>query len=277
MRFAPPVADATAPLARRNPVAKLAAAAVLSLALVTTLDPVTPALALAAELALLPLFGMRYRELARRTWPLLVSALGIVLSLVLFAGERTGDVLVPLGPITVTTGILGSALALGLRVFAIALPGVVVLATTDPTDLADSLVQQLKAPPRFAIGALAAFRLLPLLGDEWEMLGMARRARGVAAGRNPVARLRLFASTAFALLVGAIRRGTRLAVAMDARGFSSGELASRTGRSAGRPRTVARPQHFGRADAALILGAAALAGGVLAVSVALGAFRPLLS
>jgi energy-coupling factor transport system permease protein len=266
VRFAPPVADATAPLARRNPVAKLAGAAVLSLALVATLDPVTPALALAAELALLPLFGMRYRELARRSWPLLVSALGIVLSLVLFAGERTGDVLIPLGPIPVTTGVLASALALGLRVFAIALPGVIVLATTDPTDLADSLIQQLKAPPRFAIGALAAFRLLPLLGDEWEMLVLARRARGVAAGRNPVARLRLFAATAFALLVGAIRRGTRLAVAMDARGFASG-----------RPRTVARPQPFGRADTALILGAVTVAGAVLTVSVALGAFRPLLS
>ncbi len=54
------------------------------------------------------------------------------------------------------------------------------------------------------------------------MITVARRARGVEAGRNPVARLRLFVSTAFTLLVGAIRRGTRLAVAMDARGFDSG-------------------------------------------------------
>jgi energy-coupling factor transport system permease protein len=293
VRFAPPVADVTAPLARRNPVAKLAAAAVLSLAPVSTLDPVTPALTLAAELALLPLFGLRYRELARRSWPLLVSALGIVVGLVLFAGDRTGDVLVPLGPVTVTTGVLAGALALGLRVFAIALPGVVVFATTDPTDLADSLIQQLKAPPRFAIGALAAFRLLPLLGDEWEMLTLARRARGVDPGRNPVARLRLFASTAFALLVGAIRRGTRLAVAMDARGFGElasrtskpggelasrtrkpgGELASRTskpgGRGGGPRRTVARPQRFGLADTALILGAAALAAGILTLSPAI--------
>lgn len=270
MRFAPPVADATAPLARRNPVAKLTAAAVLSLPLVSTRDPVTPALALAAELALLPLFGMRYRELAQRTWPLLVSALGIVLSLVLFAAERTGDVLVPLGPVTVTTGVVAGALALALRVFAVALPGVVVLATTDPTDLADSLIQHVKAPPRFAIGALAAFRLMPLLGDEWEMLTLARRARGVDAGRNPAARLRLFLSTAFALLVGAIRRGTRLAVAMDARGFGSGP-------PGGRPRTVARPQRFGPADAGLVAGAAVLVTGILTASVLLGSFRPLLS
>jgi energy-coupling factor transport system permease protein len=264
VRFAPPVADPTAPLARRNPVAKLGAAAAFSLFLVATLDPVTPAIALAVELAALPLFGMRYRELVRRAWPLLVSALGVVVSLVLFTADRSGPVLLPLGPISVTTGVLSSSLGLALRVFAVALPGLVVFATTDPTDLADALIQHLKAPPRFAIGALAAFRLLPLLADEWEMLGLARRARGVDPGRNPLARLRLFASTAFALLVGAIRRGTRLAVAMDARGFDSGL-----------PRTVARPQHFGGADAALVAGAAALGAAALAASVLLGTFRPL--
>jgi energy-coupling factor transport system permease protein len=264
VRFAPPVADATAPLARRNPVAKLGAAAAFSAFLVATLDPVTPAIALAVELAALPLFGMRDRELARRAWPLLVSALGVVGSLVLFTADRSGRVLLPLGPISVTTGVLSSSLGLALRVFAVALPGLVVFATTDPTDLADALIQHLKAPPRFAIGALAAFRLLPLLADEWEMLGMARRARGIDPGRNPLARLRLFASTAFALLVGAIRRGTRLAIAMDARGFDSGL-----------PRTVARPQHFGRADAALVAGAAALGAVALTASVVLGTFRPL--
>jgi energy-coupling factor transport system permease protein len=147
----------------------------------------------------------------------------------------------------------------------VALPGVVVFASTDPTDLADALIQNVRTPPRFAIGALAAFRLVPLLGQEWRMLTLARRARGVDAGRNPVARARLFASTAFALLVGAIRRGTRLAVAMDARGFDSGL-----------PRTSARRQAFRAADGALVAGAAALAAAILAASIATGAFRPIL-
>jgi energy-coupling factor transport system permease protein len=160
---------------------------------------------------------------------------------------------------------LADALALTLRLLAVALPGVLVFATTDPTDLADALVQNVKAPSRFAIGALAAVRLLPLLGEEWETLGLARRARGIDAGRNPLARVRLFASTAFALLVGAIRRGTRLATAMDARGFDSGV-----------PRTYARRQRFGPADAALVLGTVLAAALVIAASVALGAFRPLL-
>ncbi|HEX5541961.1 MAG TPA: energy-coupling factor transporter transmembrane component T [Micromonospora sp.] len=255
----------TAPLARRNPVAKLAAALVFSFTLIATLDPVAPAIAIAIELAVLPFFGLSYRTLARRAWPLLLSTVGILLTMVLFAAERTGTELIRLGPILITTGVLTTALGLALRVIAVALPGIIVFATTDPTDLADALIQNAKAPPRFAIGALAAFRLVPLLSQEWQMISMARRARGVDAGRNPTAKLRLFTSTAFGLLVGAIRRGTRLATAMDARGFD-----------AGLPRTFARRQRFGPADAALITAAALLAGGALTVSILLGTFRPLI-
>ncbi|MBY8875187.1 energy-coupling factor transporter transmembrane protein EcfT [Micromonospora sp. PLK6-60] len=260
-----PVAAPGAPLARRNPVAKLAAALVFSFILLATLDPVAPALALAVELAVLPLFGVRYRVLARRAWPLLAGAAGILVTLVLFAADRSGPVLLDAGPVLVTSGVLVTALGLVLRLLAVALPGVIVFATTDATDLADALVQNAKAPARFAIGALAAFRLVPLLEQEWQMISMARRARGVDAGRNPLAKLRLFGSTAFALLVGAIRRGTRLAVAMDARGFDAGV-----------PRTVARPQRFGLADGLLVAGAGLVAGAALTVSVLLGTFRPLL-
>jgi energy-coupling factor transport system permease protein len=254
-----------AALARRNPVAKLAAALVFSLALITSLDPVTPAVAIAVELVAVPMFGLRYRDVARRAWPLLLAAAGVAVTLTLFAADRSGTVLVALGPVVVTTAVVTNALALALRVVAVALPGILVFATTDPTDLADALIQNVKAPARFAIGALAAFRLVPLLGQEWRMLSLARRARGVDAGRNPVARVRLWAMTGFGLLVGAIRRGTRLAVAMDARGFDSGV-----------PRTSARRQRFALADAGLIAAAAALAGAALTVSIAVHTFRPLL-
>jgi energy-coupling factor transport system permease protein len=205
-----------------------------------------------------PLFGVRPSTLLRRAWPLLASALGIGLTQMLF-NAGGGPVLWRLGPFAVT----GAALGLTLRVLAVALPGVLVFASTDPTDLADSLIQQARAPARFAIGALAAFRMAPLLADEWHLIVLARRARGIDAGRNPVARIRLGASALFGLLVGAIRRGTRLATAMDARGFA-----------AGLPRTVARPQRVSWADAAMV--AAALAVVVLAFAVGdLGELLPL--
>ena len=255
----------SAPLARRNPVAKLVAGAVFSLAVLATLDPLTPALAIAVELVALPLFGVGFGVLLRRAWPILVGVAGVMLTIVLFAADRTGATVVTVGPLDVTTGVLTTALGLGLRLVAIALPGIMIFSTTDATDLADALVQNAKAPARFAIGALAAFRLVPLLGQEWQALTLARRARGIDAGYRPLAALRLFVSTAFALLVGAIRRGTRLAVAMDARGFDSGT-----------PRTYARRQPFTAADWLLIAGTAAVAGAILAVAVGTGTFRGLI-
>jgi energy-coupling factor transport system permease protein len=253
-------------LARRDPVAKLAAVLALTGCLIATLDPLTPTIALAVELAVVPLFGLRYRDLARRAVYLLPAVLGISFTLLLFAADRTGAVLVPLGPFTITTSVLAGALALSLRLVAIALPGVLVLSTTDPTDLADALIQHLRVPARFAIGTLAALRLVPLLADDWHMLTRARRARGVDAGRNPVAKAHLFAATTFALLVAAIRRATRLATAMDARGFDS----------AG-PRSIARPQRFAAADAALVLAAAVVGAAALAASISAGTFAPLLT
>lgn len=266
MSFAAPIARPGAPLARRNPVAKLLGGLGLTFLLLSTLDPVAPAVALAAELAAVPWFGIRYRDLVRRAWPLWLGVAGILVSLLLFGTDRSGYVLIDLGRWSITTGLLWSALGFALRLIAVALPGILIFASTDPTDLADALVQNAKAPPRFAIGTLAAFRLLPLLGHEWRMLGLARRARGVDAGRNPFAAGRLFVSTMFGLLVGAIRRGTRLATAMDARGFDSTV-----------PRTIARPQRFTAADTLFVAGALAVGALAVAISLTLGTFQPLLA
>ena len=62
----------------------------------------------------------------------------------------------------------------------------------------------------------------------------------------------------------AIRRGTRLATAMDARGFD-----------AGTPRTAARLQTVTAADVVLVLGCTAVAVGAVVVSIALGTHRQL--
>lgn len=262
--IAPLLARPTALLPRANPTAKLLAVVAVSIAAFVAVDPVTPALLLAGELALLPASGLHAPALLRRAWPALVAALGVAVANAVF-GTAHGAVLLRVGPLEVTSGSLAGGLAIALRVLAIALPGVVVLAATDPTDLADSLVQQCRVPARFALGALAAVRLLPLLGQEWRSIALARRARGVDAGGNPLAALRLFAGQAFTLLVGAIRRGTRLATAMDARGFDSGV-----------PRTVARPQTVRRADVALVTGAVLLGALASLISIAVGSWHPLI-
>jgi energy-coupling factor transport system permease protein len=263
--LAPLSSDPDAALARRNPVAKLAAAGVLMLGLLVTLDAVTPAVLLLVELAAVPSTGVRWGALLRRTRPLLIGVLGVTVANLLVV--KTGDprVVVGLGPLDITAGAASAALSVALRLLAIALPGILVLASTDPTDLADSLVQRLRVSPRFAYGALAALRLLPLLAADWQLIGRARRARGLEAGRSPVAALRLFISQVFAVLVAAIRRGVRLATAMEARGFDSGGT-----------RTVARLQPMRRADWALIGAAVAAVALATAVAVVAGSWRLLL-
>jgi energy-coupling factor transport system permease protein len=238
------------PLARINPVAQLTAFAVVTVVLLTSLDVITPAVVVAAELCLLPAAGLRgARALLRRTWPLLLGATSVGLVNVLLAESAS--------PAT--------GLALALRVIGLALPGVLLVAATDPVRLADALTIHWRVSTRFAYGALAALRLVPLLLTEVETIRLARRTRGVEAGRNPVAALRLAAGVAFALLVGAVRRGSRLASAMDARGFDSGS-----------PRSNARGSTLHRRDAGFVAGAVAVCVLAVAVSLAAGAWHPVL-
>jgi energy-coupling factor transport system permease protein len=237
-------------LARINPVAQLVAAALVMVVLLVTLDPITPAVIVAAELALLPAAGLgRPGPLVRRTWPLLVSAASVGAINVLLGGD--GDAL---------TGV-----ALALRVIGLALPGVLLVASTDPVRLADALTIHWRLPTRFAYGALAALRLAPLLVTEFETIRLARRTRGVESGGNPLAAVRLFAGACFTLLVGAVRRGSRLAAAMDARGFDSGV-----------PRSTARGSRLHSRDAWFVAGTVAACAVAIALSVATGAWDPVL-
>jgi energy-coupling factor transport system permease protein len=242
-----PVGDT--PLSRMNPVAMLTAMIVVTLVLITSLDVVTPAVVVAAELCLLPAAGLTdLRDLWRRTWPLLLGAASVGIVNVLLGDDAT-----------VVTGV-----GLALRVVGLALPGVLLVAAADPVRLADALTIHWRVSTRFAFGALAALRLVPLLIAEFESVRLARRTRGVEAGRNPVAQARLLAGVAFTLLVGAVRRGSRLATAMDARGFDSGI-----------PRTNARGSELHPRDAALVAGTVLVCAAAVTLSVLAGAWSPI--
>ncbi len=249
MLLTPLRADPRAPLARANPLAKLGAAAIFMVVLFLSVDPVTPLLLLAATAAAIPLSGIPPRALLMRTWPIVVAALGASAINGLFGSG---------GPSLV------AGLAIGLRLVAIALAGVVAFSTIDPTDLADSLMQHLHAAPRFAVGALAAFRLLPIFVAEWETIGMARRARGIE-DRGWLLSIGSFRARSFTLLVAAIRRGVRLALAMDARGFADMTC-----------RSIARPQPFTSRDRALLASALLIAAGAVLLGIELGTWRGIL-
>jgi len=263
--LSPIVPDPTTPLGRANPVAKLGAAIVLLFVLFASLDGVTAGVVLLGLVALLPVSGLSASALLSRAWLIGIAAISIGVFNVVFAAEQLGPLAVDLGPLRIGAATLANGAGLALRLLAIVVAGMLATATSDPIDVADALIQQLRVSPRFVIGVLAALRLPPLMAQEWQTLGMARRARGVDAGRSPVAAIRLYAGRLVSLLVGAIRRGSRMAMAMEARGF--GTLACRS---------VARPQRMRASDWGWIAGAVVLGAAAIAISLVLGTWRPLL-
>jgi energy-coupling factor transport system permease protein len=244
----PLIADAHAPLARLHPIAKIVAALILMLALFITVDLITSSVVVGALLVAARFSGLPPRSLATRAAPLVIGAASLGLFNAVLAQNAVAGV------------------AIALRIIGVSLAGMLAVATIDPTDLADALVEHAHAPSRFVVGALAAFRLFPLFSREWDVLGLARRARGIEADRTYVDRIRAFPGRALGLLVAAIRRATRLALAMDARGFGSQPC-----------RTLARPRALTSPDGVLVAGALVLALGATWLSIALGTWRPLIA
>lgn len=207
-----------AALARLNPISKLVIITVITLGLLISLDATTASVILVAEVAALPFAGLRARSVLMRAGVLLAVAASITLVNALFSQNTDGVVLFQFGGFGLSTGGLAAAAAVGLRVLALSLPAAVLLASTDPAELADGLQQHLRVPARYAMVLLTGLRMLPLLADDWRELSAARRARGLSAS-NPVAAVRAAVGRISGLLIVALRRGMRMAAAMQARGF----------------------------------------------------------
>ncbi|RZT59369.1 energy-coupling factor transport system ATP-binding protein [Microcella alkaliphila] len=203
-------------LERLNPVAALAAGLFPALILVATIDIVSAAVALALQLLLLPLLGVDARTLVRRTAPVWIAAPLSGLTILLY-GQTSGQIYAEFLFVRISDGSIELAIATVLRVLAIGIPAVALFARVDVTRFGDALAQTLRLPARFVLGAVAALRMLGLLGSDMRMLERARRARGL----GDRGRIRRLPGLVLALLVLAIRRGAALAVAMEARGFGA--------------------------------------------------------
>lgn len=226
-----------APLGERlNPVAAIAASLVPALLLVTTLDVVSAAVALSLQLLLIPLLGIPAGTLLRRTAPVLIAA-PIAATTVVLYGRTSGTVYVEFLLVRISDGSLELALATLLRILAIGIPAIALFARPDATRLGDALGQNLRLPSRFVLGGVAALRLLTVLRDDARLLERARRARGI----GDRGRVRRALGLVFSLLVLSIRRGSALAIGMEARGVG-----------APGPRTWVRPSPWRASDSVVV-------------------------
>ena len=243
-------------LAHTNPVARVLALLVATTPLLITIDPVSAGVALALELALMPLSGVSARSFFMKATPLLVAAPLGALSMLLYASPG-GNVYWQFGPAAISDHSIWLALGIGLRMCAIVMPAIALLDRIDPTDMGDGLAQILHLPARPVLAALAGARMTSLMAADWKALERARRARGV----GDASRIRSFLRGAFSLLVFALRRSGKLATTMEARGFGA----------AGK-RTWARVSRLHAADAVLMVVAIALPAIALAASIWAGTF-----
>ncbi|MBS1896243.1 MAG: energy-coupling factor transporter transmembrane protein EcfT [Actinobacteria bacterium] len=250
-------ADAGAWIDGVNPVTRILLALLLSIPLFASIDITSGLVAIGLQLLCLPLTGLRPGTVLRRLALLLVVAPVAGVSMLLYAAPG-GQVFFSFGFAHISEASIQLAIAVSIRVVALGLPTILLFARMDPTALADALAQVAHLPSRFVLGVLAGTRMLGLFLDDWRTMALARRARGV--GDRGV--LRRFVTMSFVLLVFAVRRGTKLALAMEARGFGSDI-----------PRTWARPSRLSGRDAIALAGGAAIMALSIAAAVLLGTFR----
>lgn len=227
---------ADSPLARRNPTVKFGLLVVVSLALLFVFEPLTPAvLYVVALLAVAAGSGIRPRLLLLGHLPFVGVAVGLLL---VNALSRPGIEIARLGLLRVTEEGVEVGAALGLRTLVIGVLALGFVASTDGVRLMTSLHQHARLGLRFTYAVLAGYRTLEELPREWQLIRHAHAVRARSGARGgPLGGVRAFARAGFALLVVSLRRGERLAMALESRGLG---LA---------PRTIWRPVALTGTDA----------------------------
>jgi energy-coupling factor transport system permease protein len=113
------------------------------------------------------------------------------------------------------------ALASALRIYTIILSSLVFVRTTDPRELAISLVTQARIPYRIAYAFFIALRIIPTIEEEIKIIQSAQAVRGVAKQRGLSGRIKDMKRYAMPLLVGSLRRASIMVMSMESRAFGA--------------------------------------------------------
>lgn len=146
----------------------------------------------------------------------------------------TGDVLVHVGPVSITTDGLWAAINYSLRLVVAVIAATLILLTTTPTQLTDAL-DALLAPasriglPGHEIAMIFSLmlRFIPTIADEASAILDAQTARGGALAEGSLPRrIRAVVPVVVALLASSLRHADNLSRALDARCYEGGEARS---------------------------------------------------
>lgn len=246
---------------RINPLTRILIMLLVTTPLLLSLDWLSATVSLVITIVAALIGGVGWKKLASTLWPLLLVAPLSGISMLLYGAEG-GEVYFEFWLMTISDNSIELAIAIMIRILAVASPVILLARNIDPTRLGDALAQIVRVPDRFVIGSVAGVRMTGLFKDDWVAMNRARRARGLG-DRGRIAH---FFTMAFGLLVLALRRGGKLATAMEARGFGRRPLY-------GEHRSWARPSRLHTTDW-LALGLALVCAAIpVVVAVMVGSWR----
>ncbi len=135
--------------------------------------------------------------------------------------RRIGNIIIfEFGPLIFYKEAFLYALAVGIRLCAMILAGLIFLATTKVEDLEVGLVK-IGLPYSIAFGISGVFRFIPTLLGDGQLILSAQEARGLDLRSGSIfSKLRKAVPIIAPLLVTTFRRTGELAMAMESRGFS---------------------------------------------------------
>ena len=223
---------ADSPLHRLDPRTKIVCGLALMLSVFFIQTPLQLAFGWAVALALVALSRIPVGKVLDSLRPLVVVLLVLgVFNLLLV---REGEVLVSLGPVTITSGGLWAAVNYSLRLVVAVIAATLILLTTTPTQLTDAF-DALLAPlshiglPGHEIAMVFSLmlRFIPTIADEASAILDAQTARGGGMAEGSlVRRVRAVVPVIVALLASSLRHANGLSRALDARCYEGGAARS---------------------------------------------------
>ncbi|WP_442915541.1 energy-coupling factor transporter transmembrane component T family protein [Mangrovibacillus sp. Mu-81] len=150
--------------------------------------------------------------------PFILVFASTAVSMILFG---KGDVIwVKWGIIQISEESFYRGVHIGFRAFIFGVLGLLFTLSTRPVLLFYSLMQQLRLKPKYAYSFMAGFRMLPIIAEEFVTIRFALKIRGGGNKKGIRGLFFTFRNYALPLLAQSIRRAHRVAVAMEAKGFS---------------------------------------------------------
>ncbi len=231
-----------------NPLTKLTMLLSFSVLVLLVPDPVFMLAFVAVVLAAKLLFDTR--NLFSRG--VIVFAAAIFLAQVLF--NHAGDVVFEISLLTVTTGGVGSGIAIAGKFVCLVVMSWIFVATTRPTDLSSALITA-GMPYRYAFLPALAMRYVPTFQFEFGSVRDAQMTRGLRLERNFRGLVKSVRYTLVPMLFTAMFKVNALASSMTGRGFG-----------ADTKRTLLHPNRMTGADIAASASAVALSALAFAMS-----------